>query len=452
MKEKILKKFSEKFLMIFIVMILSCTGCYNYNYPDANYPDHPDHPDTGNYYLQEIEHLHVTDSPGEPAGTSRDSGSATDQDQNQNQNTDEIRAIWLPVMLYENWFSGKSETQFRESIREALRNCRELGVNTLFVHVRAYCDAYYHSEIFPPGSLMNPGQDYDPLEIILEEAHETDLAVHAWINPLRSQTAQKLSALEQNYILRQWYDDPEKNGTYLVNSDGRYYLNPAYPEVRELIADGVQEILENYDIDGIHMDDYFYPTTDPAFDQEAFAQSGFQDLAEFRRTNCSELVKLLYQTVKNHNPELIFSISPQGNFEIDANQLYADVKRWCSEPGYCDWMIPQLYYGFENTTCPFREILGEWTEICTVPELIIGLAVYKIGTQDQWAGSGKLEFLTDPEVISKELSYLTELSRSQEDSVIAGSALYSYSSLFTPEQAVSALVAEEKSRIAELWK
>ncbi|MDE6087686.1 MAG: family 10 glycosylhydrolase, partial [Oscillospiraceae bacterium] len=406
----------------------------------------PDH-----YYLQEIEHLHVTDSPGKQSGLYQNSdfdlNAKSDPDQNANPDSDsgEIRAVWLPVMLYENWISGKSEIQFRESIRDAFRNCQDLGVNTIFVHVRAYCDAYYHSQIFPAGAFMNPEQDYDPLEIMLEEAHAVNLAVHAWINPMRAQTAQKITALDQKYILRQWYDDPDKNGTYLVNFEGRYYLNPAYQEVRELIADGVREILENYDVDGIHMDDYFYPTTEPAFDQDAFTQSEFQDLAEFRRTNCSELVKLLYQTVKNQDSDFIFSISPQGNFEINSNQLYADVKRWCSEAGYCDWIIPQLYYGFENDTCPFKEILKEWAEICTASELVIGLAAYKIGTQDQWAGSGKLEFLTNPAVISEELEYLSEFSE------IAGAALYSYSSLFEPEQAVSALIAEEKSRIAEFW-
>ncbi|MDE7122257.1 MAG: family 10 glycosylhydrolase [Oscillospiraceae bacterium] len=432
-----MKKKNQMILSVFILLcILNCifTGCYDNinNNINNNITINPEF-----YQLQEIEHLHITDSPG------KQSGLYQNPDLNSDSDPGEIRAVWIPVMLYENWM--KSENQFRESIREAFRNCQELGCNTIFVHVRAYCDAYYHSQIFPAGTFMNPAQDYDPLEIMLEEAHTVNLSVHAWINPMRAQTAQKMTALDQQYILRQWYDDPDKNGTYLVNFEGRYYLNPAYTEVRELIADGVREILENYDVDGIHMDDYFYPTTDPAFDQDAFTQSELQDLAEFRRTNCSELVKLLYQTVKNQNPDLIFSISPQGNFTINYEQLYADVKCWCSEAGYCDWMIPQLYYGFENDTCPFKEILKEWAEICTASELVIGLAAYKIGTQDQWAGSGKLEFLTDPAVISEELTYLSGFSE------IAGAALYSYSSLFAPEQAVSALIADEKSRIMELW-
>lgn len=395
--------------------------------------------DPENYYLQEIAHLHIEEAlqnlPESESGSDPGSTSQTEHET--------IRAVWIPVMLYETWMYNQSETQFRENVQKAFQNCTDLGLNTIYLHVRAYCDAYYNSEIFPAGAYLN--QNYDPLAIMLEEAHAVNLSVHAWINPLRSQTVQKMATLEDHYILKQWYDDPEKNGTYLVNSEGRYYLNPAYPEVRQLIADGITEILENYDVDGIHIDDYFYPTTDPAFDQKAFSESNAQDLAEWRRTNCSELVKLLYETVKNHDSAIPFSISPQGNFTINYDQLYADVKLWCSTEGYCDCIIPQLYYGFQNETCPFKEMVNQWTEIATATDLVIGLAAYKIGTQDQWAGSGKLEFLTDSAVIAKELEYLSEFE------TIQGAALYSYSSLFEPEQAVSALVTDEKNRISAIW-
>lgn len=379
-----------------------------------------------NYYIQEIAHLHLEEAL---------------QTVSQNQN---IRAVWIPVMLYENWMLGKSESEFREAVKTAFQNCVDLGLNTVYLHVRAYGDAYYHSDIFPKGAYLD--NDYDPLEIMLEEAHALNLSAHAWINPMRTQTAQKMAVIDENYILRQWYDNPEKNGTYLVNYDGRYYLNPAYPEVRQLIADGITEILENYAVDGIHIDDYFYPTTSPEFDAKAFSESNAADLAEWRRTNCSEMVKLLYQTVKNKNPDIPFSISPQGNFSINYDQLYADVKLWCSEEGYCDCIIPQLYYGFENQTCPFSEIATLWAETATATDLVIGLGVYKIGTEDQWAGTGRLEWLTDSSVISRELEFISQLDN------IDGVALYSYSSIFEPEQAVSALVNAEKNQISELFQ
>ena len=401
-------------ILFFSFLISSCSSL-----PETSEPEE-------NYYLQEIQHLHLEDSL-----------------QNLPEQA-ETRAIWIPVMVYEHWMNENSESAFRENVRNAFRNCADFGLNTIFLHVRAYCDAYYHSSLFPPGAYLDGS--YDPLEIMLEEAHALHLAVHAWVNPLRAQTVQNVSALDETYLLRQWHDDPEKNGTYLVSCDGRYYLNPAYPEVRQLVADGIAEIIRNYPVDGIHIDDYFYPTTDPDFDSQAFSESQASDLADWRRNNCNELIKLMYQTVKENNPEIPFSISPQGNFSLNYHELYADVKLWVSEPGYCDIIIPQIYYGFQNDTCPFAETAELWAETVTVPELVIGLGAYKTGFSDKWAGSGESEFLNDSTVISRELEFASGLEN------ISGIALYSYSSLFEPEQSVSALVHEEKQHIVEIFQ
>ena len=379
-----------------------------------------------NYYVQEIAHLHLEDAV-----------------QNLPEQT-EIRSIWIPFMIYENWLSGKSESQFRDSVRNAFQNCKNLGLNTVFLHVRAYCDAYYYSELFPKGFHFTG--NYDPLQIMLEEAHAFNLSVHAWINPLRAQSAETFTSLDEKFLLRQWFDDSVKNGTYLVNENGRYYLNPAYPEVRQLVADGVTEILENYAIDGIHIDDYFYPTTNPDFDRQAFSESSASDLDDWRRNNCNELIKLLYQTVKNFNPEIPFSISPQGNFKVNYEELYADVKLWSSQEGYCDMIIPQIYYGFQNDTCPFAETAALWAETVTVPKLVIGLGAYKTGFSDQWAGSGQSEFLTDSTVIARELDYIANLEN------VAGIALYSYPSIFEPEQEVAQIVSEQKQQIADAFQ
>lgn len=376
------------------------------------------------FYLQEIAHLHVEETIQEiPEDT-------------------QMKAIWIPMMLYESWMEGQSEDEFRTHVRNAFQNCADLGLNTVFLHARAYCDAYYDSELFPKGIYLT--DDYDPLAIMIEEAHALNLNAHAWINPLRAMTPETLANLDESYLLRQWYDDPDKNGTYLVNHDGRYYLNPAYPEVRQLIADGAAEIIQNYPVDGIHIDDYFYPTTDPEFDSKAFSESSASDLAEWRRENISEMIQLLYQTVKDNNPEIPFSISPQGNFTIDYDELYADVRLWATEPGYCDILIPQIYYGFENQNLPFAETVELWAETVTVPELVIGLGTYKTGFADQWAGSGENEFLNDSSVIPREIEFVF----SQED--IDGIALYSYTSLFEPEQEVAEIVHDELAQIAEL--
>ena len=355
---------------------------------------------------------------------------------------EDVYAVWIPVMQYADWMTGHTEDEFRETVNEAFTNCTELGLNTVFLHVRAYQDAYYDSELFPKGAYLTG--NYDPLAVMVQEAHNAGLSVHAWVNPLRGQTPEGLARTDSRFRLRQWYEDDAKNGTFLVNTGGRYWLNPAYSEVRQLCADGVAEILEQYDVEGIHIDDYFYPTQDAAFDAEAFAASQESDLGQFRRDNCTALVKLLYDTVKSHDPDCIFSISPQGNRRINYEELYADTGLWAGTPGYCDWILPQLYYGFANETCPFAETLAAWEKTADCVKLIPGLAPYKIGETDKWAGSGAEEWRTDPEVLSSETAMLLE------EELVSGVAYYSYASLFEPDTKAAAWAAAERGRIRKL--
>ncbi len=361
--------------------------------------------------------------PGQlaPAGTAENA-----------EETGEIRAVWIPVMHYAAWMTGKTEAQFRETVAEVFADCAALGLNTVFLHVRAYGDAYYASDLFPRGAYLTG--DYDPLAVMTAQAHAQGLAVHAWINPLRCQTPDVLAGTEERYVLRQWYEDPAMNGSRIVEADGHFWLNPAYPEARQLAADGAAEILAKYPVEGLHIDDYFYPTTDPDFDAAAFRESGQADLAAWRRDNCSALVKLLYDTVKAQDPSLIFSVSPQGNPETDKEQLYADAALWCSEPGYCDWIVPQIYYGYRNAVCPFTATLHWWEAAADSSTLVIGLAAYKVGKEDPWAGSGAEEWLENSTVLSDELQ---ELRAGAAD----GFAFYSCNDLFSPE------AADERKRI-----
>ena len=365
-----------------------------------------------------------------------------DTDEPMDEQPETIHAVWIPVMQYADWMTGKSENDFKTAVSEAFENCRKLGINTVFVHVRAYGDAYYESTLFPKGAYLTG--DYDPLAVMTEEAHAKGLSIHAWINPLRCQTPEHLASTDKRYVLRQWYADDEMNGTRMVCVDGRYWLDPAYPEVRQLVADGVTEILDAYDVDGIHIDDYFYPTQDAEFDEKAFAESGASDLAAFRRENCSQMVSLLYDTVKSHDPECIFSISPQGNIRSDLESQYADVKTWSREAGYCDWIVPQLYYGFQNDTCPFSETLAEWQELADSAKLVIGLAAYKVGAEDPWAGDGAWEWIADTQVLS------TETAMVLDENALAGVAFYSYASVFTPEPDAAPIMQTERERIQDM--
>ncbi|MBP5378950.1 MAG: family 10 glycosylhydrolase [Ruminococcus sp.] len=324
--------------------------------------------------------------------------------------------LWIPYMEFEELMYGRPEDEYRRLIRTRFTDALSKGVNTIYFHVHPNGDAYYDSQLFPKG-VFSDGS-YDPLSIAVDEAHKLGLSIHAWLNPLRLQTVQQLSALPDSYITKQWADDAEKELVREVN--GRYYLNPAYSEVSDLISAAADEILDNYNVDGIHIDDYFYPTTDPEFDRTAFEASGASDLSQWRRDNVSRFVKKLYDTVKSHGDGFRFGISPQGNIDTDYNTQYADVRLWGGTKGYADYIVPQIYYGFQNEYLPFESTLRQWEELVgkNGVSLIIGLAPYKQDKYDQWAGIlGENEWIDDPDVIKKQI----ELVKS---SLADGYALY----------------------------
>lgn len=337
------------------------------------------------------------------------------------------KSIWFTMMDYENMLNVKSEAEFTDNIINLLEKIKSTGFNTIYVHVRPYNDSYYKSKIFPPAP--NCTDDFDSFKIILEKAHKLNLSVHAWINPLRCQKDSELKSLNNSYLIKEWYNDAEKKGKYICNVDGRWYLNPAYDEVRKYISNGAKEIAENYNVDGIHIDDYFYPTQDESFDIEAFKQSSTSDLQQWRINNINLMVKGIYDTIKDVNPEILFGISPQGNINIDYSTLYADVKKWCSEEGYCDYIVPQIYYGFKNENLPFRETVEEWKSenTCENIDLIIGICTYKIGQEDKWAGTGKDEWKNDKNIPSRQADFIFENACSI--------AVYSIETLFKEENA-----------------
>lgn len=308
---------------------------------------------------------------------------------------------WITYLQYPELMGGKNEEQFRREIRNIFSQALAEGVNTLYVHVRPTGDAYYDSSIFPRGTALDG--EYDPLMIMTDEAHALGMSIHAWINPLRLQTAEQMQSVSDSYITRQWADQ----GKYAKLVNGRWYLVPAYEEVRKLIADEVTEILEKYPVDGIHIDDYFYPTTSPDFDSEAFAASDSTDLSQWRLDNVSAMVKSIYDAVKSRDSRLLFGISPQGKISANYDTQFADVRLWAGSSGYCDYIVPQIYYGFHNETSPFEATLREWETLRddSGVSLVIGLAGYKEGREDAWAGeAGELEWIEDDTIISRQIS------------------------------------------------
>lgn len=351
-------------------------------------------------------------------------------------NYSEVKGVWISYLELAGMSSG-SISSFRSSIADVFDNCAWLGANTVYVHVRSHSDAYYSSDLYPRTKYLDG--NYDPLPIMIDEAHKRGLSFQAWINPLRGCSVGDIDR-EYGYPIYNWAGGE----TRLVEVNGCYYLNPAYDEVIDLIARGAAEIVANYNVDGIHIDDYFYPTTETWFDNEAYRESPYYSLSDFRFANCDRLVSSLYSAVKSANSSAVFGVSPQGNYQNNYYYMYADVEKWCTQSGYLDYIMPQVYFGFKNEAQPFADVVRQWDNIASkgmVP-LIVGLAPYRLGTEDGYGGEdGRYEWIYDTDILKRQFLESTEAKS------YGGICLYSYNSLFAPSGSVEDQVDREISAL-----
>lgn len=352
-----------------------------------------------------------------------------------------MKALWLSqydmASVYTDGGGQRQQADFTRLAQQLMDRIASLGVNTVFLQVRPNGDSMYPSEYYPMSKYVvgSYGTDaaYDPVEILVQAAHDRGLQIHGWINPMRLMSATEILQVDASYPIRQWLENPETEGKYVVVHNGNCYLNPAYEPVRQLIVDGARELLQNYDFDGLHMDDYFYPTTDPAFDAAAYgdylASGGNTDLSAFRRDSLSELVEALYATVKEVDEKLLFGISPAGKIQTVYENQYADVYRWCAEAGYLDYICPQVYFGLEHQSLDFVSVCETWQSILGSDHvrLIIGMTLGKAYTgEDPWAGSGKTEWAEHKDILARCLAVTTELEG------CGGVALFCYQYFFDP--------------------
>lgn len=301
------------------------------------------------------------------------------------QERETLVGVWIPYMSLST--TEKTEDVFKANYDAKLESAKAMGVNAVFVHVRPFADSFYPSEYEPWSHILTGTQgkdpDYDPLAYMVEKAHENGMAFHAWINPLRIATASTPGTLSEDGFYMQ---NREENPFYFMEYDGGIYYNPASAYIRGRIADSAAEIAQNYDVDGIHFDDYFYPTDDETIDANQYAAYVNETeeplpLHEWRTANINALIATVYHRIKQTAPEVEFGISPQGNLQNN-EKINADVYTWCAQSGYIDYICPQLYYSFENEALPFETALEDWNEMERLDSvrLYIGLAVYKAGT------------------------------------------------------------------------
>lgn len=355
-------------------------------------------------------------------------------------NYNEQIGVWISFLEFQNILKGKSEAQFRASVGQMYDDCVSMGINTVYVHARSHGDAFYESDIYPWSKNITGSIDgapsFDPYQILVDEAHKRGLSFHAWINPMRTLTVEDMNKISDSYQIKKWANN--KNGTYIVNVGGTYWLSPAYPEVRKMIVNGAKEIVSKYNVDGVHIDDYFYQSSfGKSFDSEAYSQSNYTSLSQFRLDSVSLMVKELYSGVKSVNPSVQFGISPAGNISNLYSAQYADVRKWCSTKGYCDYIVPQIYWGFTHSTAAYDKVLNEWCAIhtCSDVKMVVGLAAYRAPTG---------EMAGETNVLSKQIQAFRQKSN------YGGAAFFRYESLFKPSSASKAKMDSEVQALKEL--
>lgn len=294
----------------------------------------------------------------------------------------EFRGAWIQAV--NGQFQGMKEKQMKDYLVEMLDNLQKVNVNAILFQVRVEGDALYESHYEPWSRFITGTQGnspgWDPLAFMVEECHKRNMELHAWINPYRARTK------GTKYVAPSHMS--KKRPANFIEYEGQLYFNPALQANRDHICGIVRDILNRYDVDGLHIDDYFYPY--PAkgkefADERWFRESGMENKGEWRRENVNHLIYQLHRTVREAKPWVKFGVSPFGIYRNAGSwekgsktkglqcydDLNADVLKWIDE-GWVDYCIPQVYWEIGHPAADYAELVKWWAEYASGRPLYIG--------------------------------------------------------------------------------
>lgn len=299
----------------------------------------------------------------------------------------EFRGAWIQAV--NGQFSGMDEKEMKGYLVEMLDNLQKVNVNAIIFQVRVEGDALYPSELEPWSRFItgvqgrSPG--WDPLAFMITECHKRNMELHAWINPYRARTK------GTTYVAPAHYS--KKRPRNFIEYEGQLYFNPAMQSNRDHICKVVTDIITRYDVDGLHIDDYFYPypVKGKEFDDDAlYPKEGYADKAEWRRENVNHLIYQLHRTVRQLKPWVKFGVSPFGIYrnvgsDPDGSKtkglqcyddLNADVLFWINQ-GWVDYCIPQVYWEIGHSAADYEELVEWWAAKASNCPLYIGQDVQR---------------------------------------------------------------------------
>ncbi|NLP14299.1 MAG: family 10 glycosylhydrolase [Clostridium sp.] len=339
-----------------------------------------------------------------------------------------LRGAWISTVVNLDWPSTETVkigntveriTKSKEELTEILDRAVELKLNAVFFQVSPEGDAFYKSNIVPWSRYLTGtfGKDpgFDPLAFAIEEAHKRNLEIHAWFNPYRVSMNTNSSTVSSLNIEKSVYrEHPE----WVKKSMNRFVVDPGIPEARKWVIDRVMEVVENYDVDGVHFDDYFYyeEYEGELKDQDTFNKYNngkFKNLGDFRRNSTYLLIKELSKKIRSKKAWVKFGISPAGVWGnkkdghsdgsntnssfTNYDRSFADTKKWVEEE-LIDYIAPQIYFTFANPRAPYGEVASWWADVCRGKNvhLYIGQAFYKINddTDEYFKGSNAVPELS----------------------------------------------------------
>ncbi len=303
----------------------------------------------------------------------------------------EFRGAWIQAV--NGQFQGMSPQKMQETLISQLNILQEAGINAIIFQIRPEADALYASKYEPWSRFLTgvqgkaPNPYWDPLQFMIDECHKRNMELHAWINPYRAKTKGTVS-VAGNHPTKLYPDR-------FIEYDGQLYFDPGFPENRAYICRIVKDILERYDVDAIHMDDYFYPYPSPGKairDDVSFAQygTGYANREDWRRNNVNQLIKEMHETIRATKPWVKFGISPFGIYRNQKNDpngsqtnglqnyddLYADILLWVNN-GWVDYNIPQVYWEIGHPAADYQELVKWWATHADNRPLFIGQDVMR---------------------------------------------------------------------------
>lgn len=366
----------------------------------------------------------------------------------------EFRGAWIATVSNIDWPSkqGLPAVQQQQELIARLDALRAMGCNAVFLQVRPAADALYASAFEPWSRFLSgrqgqqPFPAYDPLAFAIEEAHKRNMELHAWFNPFRALTDSKKNPNPKNHVT---YTHPD----WIISYGGKSYIDPGVPEAREYVINVIMDVVKRYDIDGIHLDDYFYPYRIAGVefgDQRSFQRfrENFDNKEDWRRNNVSTFVATLHHNIKGLKSFVKFGISPFGvwrNASKDPegsntrggqtcyDDLYSDILLW-QKNGWVDYTLPQLYWEHGHRAASFDILLPWWENHSYKRHMYFGLGVYRMAESKAaiWQGPGEIlrqiadirEKSQNPGVVFYSASSFDKISPALKDSLSRATNLH----------------------------